>query len=167
MSQGALYAKIAAQANVVDMEILIKEYTTPTDIYIISTYLENLVPTLLIDDDEVSFKITDGKRINDLYTYGTVYIFTGEEFKNYLKNNKISSFDDEEIQYIRDYVGKITINKFIDNKISEFEQELDLDDYIEHQIEEYEEWCLKVDYGYSTNLWWNPIALSAITNLFL
>jgi len=150
------------------MEILLKNYEVPTNIYIVGDYIEGVEPTILADDDEVTVNITDGERVNYLTTYGFVYIFSDEEFKNLLKSRNLASDGDPEVQYIRNYVGKITLNKIIDNKLCEFENELDLNDYINHQgsFDDGEDWCIKVDYGYSTNLWWNPFAMSAITDLF-
>lgn len=168
MNQAVLYVKIVVQVNVDNMEILIREFKEPTNIYICGCNFNNVKPDLITDDDEHSLYITDGHIVHEIYNYGEIFILTDRELKDNLEN-LFQNCIDSEIQYIHEYIGKITLNslKIIDgvNSIDEFSEKLDLNDFICHQVEEYNEFCLKIDFGYSTNLWWKPFSANAIANL--
>lgn len=170
MNQAVLYVKTAVVLNVANMKIILKEFKEPTNVYICACSFNNIDSTFCTDDDEHSLYITDGESVNILQNYGHITIVTDKEFKENLNN--LQSWDSEEIQYLHEYIGTIELCSFIpidetfqNFNINEYDKELDLNDFICHQIEEYNEFCLKVDYGYSTNLWWKPFSSSVIGNL--
>lgn len=157
---------IAVQVDVDKMEVVLREFKEPTNVYIFGNVFKNIKATFYTDDDEHDLFITDGNKVNKLLNYGEITILTDKELKENLQN--LCSYIDDMVQYMHEYVGKIKLCRINleTEQILDFDKEINLNDYIYHQInEDIEDFCLKVEYGYSTNLYWKPFPSIAILNL--
>lgn len=115
---------------------IIKTYETPTDIYILGCYISNQHSALKVDDDYTGIGITNIKKSLGLNSNGHISIVSDAELSS-LKF--MSKPDDSQVLRLPNFEGDILLGVFVDDK--DLTSEIDLDDYLLHQIPDDGEDC--------------------------
>lgn len=128
----------------------ITTYTEPTTIVIVGSYSDN--PILQITDDESSFSLyIDGKIHNEYGSFGFVSLYDLEQYKRELEDNEVEFNADVISGFILpNFVGTIEASARItknDARYKIFSDDFNVDDYIQHQFEEYAEVVINVPKG--------------------
>lgn len=125
-------------------------YTEPTTIVLVGSYSDNHI--CKITDDESSFSLyIDGKIHKEYGSFGFVSLYDIKQYKQELENNP-DEFDENVISgfVLPNFVGTIEASARIrknDEKYNIFSDDFDIDDYIQHQFEEYAEVIINVPKG--------------------
>lgn len=130
---------------------VLRSFDKPQTIIICDFYHDNdFEPSAMVTDDESSFKIrSKGGPTKKVDCFGFVHILTQEEFIEYYES--LDNYDDDGYGFdltvvLNNFVGDICVTSLDEN--GEENDNFELDDYMEHQFEEYHTMLIEVPEGY-------------------
>ena len=112
-------------------KILLKEYKTPTDVFILGD-AEDTKPDFCLTDDECTLNIVRGLSSVCITTFGFGFILTKEELISAIGNIEYETIG--EGVFLEDFTGKIYV--VVENRegTAEFNENVDLEEYLYHQV---------------------------------
>jgi hypothetical protein len=147
-----------------DKEIIIREFLTPTDIYICGCDFRDITESFAITDDEATLRIRQGEDTRRIDTSGYVFIFTAEE----LLAVKDTMDDFGEIFYIENYEGKLILTADVeagDWRFTDFKATTYIHDCIETDLDVYYDVVLNLEDSWRGYIHGSIIKATAIQNL--
>lgn len=113
--------------------ILIKNFTEPTNVYIVGEDFKNLPETFSITDDYHSCAISNGFEKRYIDTDGFVFIYSEEEFNN---NKHLIEYPSQEYVLLKNFVGEIHVKVVDSDSNNILKKDVNLKDYLMYQTEE-------------------------------
>ncbi len=116
------------------MKKLIRNFPTPTNVYIVGSDFKHEKETFKITDDYSSFRIQSAIEKGYMDTDGFVFVLTEGEFDNI--KHKITD-ENQECTIINDFQGDLFLDLVSDETGESFlSGNVDLEDYIMHQMDD-------------------------------
>lgn len=148
-------------------KILLKEYKTPTDVFILGD-AEDTKPDFCLTDDECTIDIIRGNSRVCITTFGFGFILTTEELIDAVGNIEYETISDG--VFLEDFSGRIYAIVEDTEGIAEFNDNLDLKEYLYYQTNSEDvqiSLLIEDDKSWGSFLFYKPFQIDMIKKIIL